>query len=300
MATRSRGPLAGFGWLARGIEIGFDHPKPIFGAAALLMLASLIPAAITLPVQFHAQQMGTQANPALVAWIIGVPLLFNLLLLPLHAGYLRLIDAVEHEMPPRVASIFSLYGKKEAWKVIGYGLALIVCYVIAIAIAVATTGGGVARWYMETLNARTNHLVSAPALPDGFGITIVLMFVLFVFLMGAHSIALNQIVQRRRGVFAAIGDGIIGALKNLLPLLMFVVGAVLAAVVAAIGFFFIAMLFGLIGKLISVWLMFAFIVPLYIALFLLMIAFTYAVMYHIWYDVCGDDEMPGMAEPLAA
>lgn len=300
MGTRSRGPLAGFGWLASGIQMGFDHPKQIFGAAAVMLVASLIPTAITLPVQFHAQQMGTQANPAMIAWSIGVPFLFSLLLLPLHAGFLQLIDAAEHGLHPRVGSIFSLYGKGEAWRVIGYGLALIALYAAVIGIVIVASGGGIVHWYAQALNARTNHLPPPTGLPDGFGVIFASIMAFVIFLMGFHSIALGQIAQCRRSVFGAIGDGIIGALKNMLPLVMLAVGGMLAGTVTAIGVIIIAMLLVFIGKLISVWLVFAFLIPLYIALAVFMSAFIYGVMYHIWRDVCGDNEAPSMAEPLAA
>jgi hypothetical protein len=300
MGTRSKGPLAGFGWLARGIEVAFDYPKQMFGAAFFLLLASLIPQLLTLPMRIHAQQMGTQASPAVLAWSMGLPLVLTLLLLPLHAGVLRLVDAAEHGLQPRVTGIFSLYGNGEAWRVIGYGLAFMACYLAAFAIIFLTTGGAVAHWYMQALSASANHLPPPTALPNGFGITLAVFFAFAIFLMGFHAIALGQIAQRRRNVLGALGDGLAGALKNLLPLFMLTLGALLTLLVVGLGFFIIVMLLVLIGKLTSMWVMLVLAVPLYLALFLLMCAVSCGVMYHVWFDICGDDPVPTEAEPLAA
>jgi hypothetical protein len=42
------------------------------------------------------------------------------------------------------------------------------------------------------------------------------------------------------------------------------------------------------------------IVPLYIALFLMVFAGMFGVMYYLWRDVCGDDIATGMDPAIAA
>ena len=64
MTTRSNGPLAGFGWLKRGINVGYGNPKALFGGAAFLLLLCLLPTLITMPLQFGALRAGTQPDPA--------------------------------------------------------------------------------------------------------------------------------------------------------------------------------------------------------------------------------------------
>jgi hypothetical protein len=124
--------------------------------------------------------------------------------------------------------------------------------------------------------------------------------VLGIFMMGFYSISLGQVALRQRSVFGAIGDGLIGALKNLLPLLVFAVSLVLVWIVAAIAIVIVAALLALIGKLVGAWLVFALIVPLYIAVLLMMFTVMFGVMYHLWRDVCGDDIVADMALPIAA
>lgn len=124
--------------------------------------------------------------------------------------------------------------------------------------------------------------------------------VVAIFMMGFYSIGLGQVALGNRSVFGAIGDGIVGALKNLLPLLMLVVGTILLWIAVGIGFGILALLLALIGKLVGLWLVFVLIIPLYIVLLLLVFTSMFGVMYHLWRDVCGGDIATGTAEAVAA
>jgi hypothetical protein len=300
MATRSRGPSAGFSWLISGIGAAFRHPMPLFGGAGLVVLAILIPTLITLPLQFHALRAGTSPDPATFGLIMGISVLFGLLILPIYAGYLQVVDAAERGLPARAGDIIKPYRDGSALRLIGYGLVMMVAYLAVLAIIILTTGAGVAHWYMEVLAAQASHEPPPTSLPDGFGITLLLCLVFGLFMMGFYSIGLGQVSLRNRSVFGAIGDGAIGALKNLLPLLMLTLGLILAWIVVAIGVGIVVAVLALLARLISVWLMFVVIIPIYIALILVALAAMFGVMYHLWRDVCGDDMMAGMADTVAA
>lgn len=300
MTIRSRGPLAGFGWLTQGISAAFHHPKPLFGGAAFLVVACLLPSLLTLPVQFQSANAGTPPSLATFGWIMAVSMLLGLLVVPLYAGYLQVVDAAERGLPARALDIFKPYRQGEALRLIGYGLAMIVVYVALFGIAIAATGRSIASWYAQALAAQANHQPPPTALPDGFGITITVFMLLGLFMMGFYAISLGQVALRGRNVFGAIGDGMLGALKNLLPLLVFAVSAILAWIVVAIALAIALVLLTLLAKLISPWLVFVVIVPIYIALFLVMFAVMFGVMYHLWRDVCDDDIVAGMAPAIAA
>ncbi|GLQ94438.1 hypothetical protein GCM10007901_33900 [Dyella acidisoli] len=299
MATRSRGPSAGFGWLNRGIRMGFRHPKPLFGGAVLVMLAALIPSFITLPMQFHSLHSGTPLPPTIFGWIMAISMLFGLLILPLYAGYLQLADAAERGLPARVGDVFKPYRDGKALRIVGYGVAMMAIYLAMLAIVIVATGGGIAHWYMEVLTAQANHQPPPATLPDGFWIAVLLIMVLGIFVMGFYSIGLGQVTLGNRSVFGAVGDGVIGALKNLLPLLMLAVGSVLIWIAVALCFGIFALLLALIGKLVGPWVVFVLIIPLYIALLLAVFTTMFGVMYHLWRDVCSDDIVAGTAEATA-
>lgn len=293
MTTRFNGPSAGWGWLTNGFSAGYRHPKPLLGGAALLMVVCLLPTLVTLPMQFHAIGTGTPQSPAAIVWIMALSMLFGLLIVPLYAGYLQVVDAAERGLPARALDIFNPYRKAEAWRLIGYGLVIMVIYVAVVAIVIAVTGGGIASWYMQVLTAQTAHQ-PPPALPQGFGTAVALFMVFGLFMMGFYAISFGQVALRQRGVFGAIGDGVVGALKNALPLLVFAVSALLAWIVVAIAFALVAFLLAMLGKLVGTWLIAVLVIPLYIAMVLTMFTVMFAVMYHLWRDVCGDDIVTGM------
>jgi hypothetical protein len=300
MATRSRGPSAGFGWLNRGISVGFRHPKPLFGGAALITLAILIPTLITLPMQFYALRTGTPMQPVVSLWITAISMLLGLLCLPLYAGYLQVVDAAERGLVARAVDVIKPYREGKALRLIGYGLLIFAFYLAMFAIVILATGVGIVHWYMQALTAQASHQLPPTALPDGWGITALLCVVLGIFMMGFYSISLGQVALSNRSVFGAIGDGLIGALKNLLPLLILAVTLVLIWIAAAICFGIVVVVLALVGKLVGPWLVFVLMVPLYIALLLTAFTAMFGVVYHLWRDVCGDDIVMGMAEPVAA
>ncbi|WP_201312677.1 hypothetical protein [Dyella sp. EPa41] len=299
MTTRSNGPSAGLGWLANGFSVGFRHPKPLLGGAALLIVACLLPTLITLPMQFGAMANGTPASPTAVVSIMAVSMLVSLLILPLYAGYLQVVDAAERGLPARARDVFNPYRQGEAWRLIGFGLANIVVYIAVIGIVIVLAGGGIVSWYMQALTAQAAHQ-PPPGLPSGFGTAMALFMVVGLFMMGFYAISLGQVALGKRSVFGAMGDGVVGALKNLLPLVVFAVSLVLAWIVVIIAFAIVALVLTLIAKFVGAWLMLVLMVPLYLALMLTMIAVMFGVMYHLWRDVCGGDAMAGMAAATAA
>lgn len=299
MRTRSKGPLAGFEWLKRGIGTGYRHPKALFGGAALLLVAGLLPTLILLPVQFHAQQAGAPANLSTLGWLMGGSMLVGLLLVPLYAGYLQVLDAAERGLPARALDIFKPYRQGEAWRLLGYGLAMILVYVALFAIINAAAGGGIPSWYVHTLTAQASHQ-PPPPLPVGIGSAMALSVVVVIFMMGFYAISLGQIALRQRSVSGAIGDGMIGALKNVLPLIVFAVCAILAEIVLLIAFLIAAAMLALIASLVGGWLVLVLLVPLYIALLLAIFTAMFGVMYYLWRDVCGDGIVTDMAPQIAA
>jgi hypothetical protein len=300
MTTRSKGLGAAFGWLSRGISVGFDEPKILFGAAALVVVAAMLPTLITLPIQFYLLHAGMPPQSGVFRWIPILSMLLGLLAVPLYAGYLQVVNEVEHGALPRVSDIIKPYREGKAPRLIGYGLLMLVIYFAMLAIVLVAAGGGTAHWYMQAVTAQADHQQPPIGLPDGFWITLLLFMVVAIFMMGFYSISLGQLTLRNRSVFGAIGDGLIGALKNVLPLLMLAVGLVVIWIGVALCFGILAFVLAMIGKLVGPWLIFVLIVPLYIALLLVAFTAMFGVMYHLWHDVCGEDIVPGITEPVAA
>lgn len=299
MAIRSRGPSAGLGWLTSGFEAAFDNPKPMFAGAALVALALILTLLITLPVELLLLQLGIAPTSSAFKLVTILPTLIGLVLFPLYAGYLQIIDAVEHGEDARVRDIFKLYRQNDALKVIGFGLVLTLLYSALYAIIGIVTAGGFVNWYMQGLTVRTHYQLPPAALPYSFWVTLLVAIAISVFMMGVHAIGIGQITFRQRSVLGAISDGILGALKNLLPLLSFALSLFLAGIPVIIAFSIFFFVLNLLGKLVGAWLVFVIIVPVYTALALVTVAVMFGVMYHLWLEVCGNDIATELPQPDA-
>lgn len=276
MKTRAMGPLAGIGWLKNGINLGRNNPKAVFGGAGLLLLLALLPTLVTLPVQ-----LALTPGPTGQLGIMAFSLLASLLLVPLVGGYLGLIHAVEQGRPAKATDIFDAYRSGGALPLIGFGLAMLVPYVVMLVVIIAVAGTGIFSWYLHSLQT----------LPEGFGLAIALGSVIWLFVSGMYSIGFGQVAIARRGVVAALGDGAVGAVKNVLPLLVLTLASAIAAVVLGAMLLLLGLLVGFLAKLVGVWLLVVIAVPAYIALLLAIYVVMFGVMYHLWRDVCGGDDL---------
>jgi len=302
MTTRSNGPLAGFDWLKRGINVGAGNSRAVFGGSALLLLACIVPVLMQqLPMHFAGLRAGANLTPWTLGLILLASGLIGLLLIPLYAGYLRVIDASERGLPARALDIFKPYRQGEAWRLIGYGLAMLVLDAAVFGSILFATGGEVLRWYLQLATAQANHQAPTATLPSGFGTTIVLLFVGGLFLFGVRAVALGQVALGRRGVFQAVVDGLSGALKNVLPLLVFVASLLVAMILFVIVVILLAGLLTLMGKLAGTWLVLLLVIPLYIAVMTVVAAALVGMLYYLWRDVCGGgDDMPAVAQSITA
>jgi hypothetical protein len=299
VTTQAKGPWSGFRWLQRGISLGYHHPKPIFGGAVILLLIVMVPSLIMLPFQFHWRAAGTPPSPAVFASFMAVSMLIGLLVVPLYAGYLQVIDAADRGLPARATGIFGPYRQGDALRLIGFGVALAIIYLVLMGVIVLAAGRGIVDWYMQVLASQSSH-AAPPGLPQGFGTAMALLTVMGLFMRGCYSASLGQVALRRRNVLGALGDGFLGALKNLLPLLVLAASLVVAWIVFVIAIAIVVFVFVLIGMLVGKWLVFAVIIPAYIAMVLVVFAAMFGVMYYLWRDVCGGDTNLGAAETSAA
>lgn len=265
----------------------------------MLMLLSLAPSLITLPFQLHMAIAGIPPDLASYGWLSLGSALLSLLIVPLNAGYLQVVDAAERGLPTRALDIFKPYRHGEAPRLIGYGLVMFVVYLALLGIIIVAMGSGIVSWYVQVLAAQTSHQ-PPPGMPHGFGVAMALFMVLALFMMGFYAISLGQVALKRRNVFGAIGDGFVGALRNLLPLFVFALSAAIAGIAAMIAIVMLALLFVLLGKLAGAWLVLVLVVPLYFAMMLVTITAMFGVMHSLWNDVCGDDTGPDMPPALAA
>ena len=287
MSTRAMGPMAGFRWLMNAINLGRNNPKAVFGAAALSMVLMLVPSLLTVPLQMT----GTQ-SAGRMAVVIAISMLFGLLLAPLYGGLMSIIDAAERGRPAKATDVFAPYrAGGGAVRMIGFALGMLVVYAAIVAIVLGVVGTGIIHWYTEVLAAQAAKSTTMPALPAGFGTAVALFAVFWLLVMGVYAVGFGQVALAGRSPLAALKDGFVGSIKNLLPLLMLVVGLFVAWIAVALAVIVLVGIAALLAKLVGAWVLFVVAVPVYIALILALYVVMFGVMYFMWRDICGGSDM---------
>lgn len=296
MTTKAMGPLAGFRWLMKGINMGRHNPKAVFGGAALILVAALLPTLITMPIQFTLQPGMTGQM-----LIFAFSMVASLLLIPLVGGYLGLVHASEEQRAARATDVFSPYRNGSWLPLIGLGVMLMVVYIIAMVAIAAVAGTEVFSWYMQLMLSAQDGMADPElmeAMPGGLGAAIALGMVLWLLLSGVYAISMGQLALGGRGVFASLGDGFIGGFKNLLPLLVLAITGLVAVLVFALVMGLLFALVAMLSALVGEWLLLVIGIPVYIAVLLVMYVVVFGVMYGMWRDVCGGG--PVSAAPVEA
>ena len=297
MQMRAMGPGAGWRWLRRGINLGAHNPRAIFGAAALLMLVALVPSVIQVVAQLG---FGLQGRALLS--VIGVVMLVSLLVYPLLiGGFLRIIDASEHGRPIRATALFDTFRSGQGGaRMIGFGMLMTVVYLAVFLLVLRAFGSEFLGWYWQVVNLASAQQpgqldpASIPAMPasvaDNFGRVVALGSVCVLFLAGIYAIGFGQIALAGRGVGGAMADGFVGALKNLLPLLVMALCSIVLGLLLLFGVGLLVMLLSLVGSLVHPALSMVLALPVYVGMLLVLYVVIFGVMYHVWRDVCGGDE----------
>ncbi len=302
MTTHATGPLAGLTWLKRGVNLGRQNARAVFGAAAILMFMALVPSLLQAIVQSMFKP-GVNGSIALAAI---VTVLSILILSPLVGGYLRLIDAAEHGRPAHAVDVFSPFRQGgDAGRLIGFGLLMTLAYLLVAATVIYLVGEGFMDWYMKvlTLSQESGGKVNpeqVPDLPEGFGRMIGLGSLLGLFLSGVYALGFGQVALGRRPVGSAIVDGVVGTLKNLIPMLLLAIVVFLLSIVLGIVLALVFSLVILAGNLIHPTVAMALVVPLYMVLLIALYVVMFGVMYYFWRDVCSGQEPPPMRDDQVA
>lgn len=283
------GPGAGLRWLMNALNLGGRNPRAVFGGAALLMLVALVPTVVQLVVQ---EGLGIH-DQAIVLGLVGFSLLYSLLLMgPLSAGYLRVLHAAETGAPTRATAIFGVFGPGGgAARVVLVLLGLTVLGLLLFGLLALVFGGdffaqlGSLMVALETAQPGTTP--DLPPLPDGFGALLGLLVLLGMFFNGAYAVALGQVALGGTGPGAALGDGLLGALRNLLPLLVLTIVVMVAGLVALLVVSLVVVLLAFLGGLVHPVLGLALAAPVYVVVMVGVYVVAFGVTYWIWRDVCG-------------
>lgn len=294
MTTRAQGPAAGLQWLKRGINLGRHNPRAIFGGVALVALVALLPSVL----QLVLQQLLGSGTVAVVVNLTLTMLTSLLLMPPMIGGYLRVIDASEHDRPAKATDVFAPFRSgPDMRRLVGYGLVMTALYLLVAGALVYLLSPGFPAWYLQVAQlAQSGSPVdpaAMPSLPDGLGPMLALGALLGVFLGSMYAIGFGQIALGGHGVGRAFGDGLSGTLRNLLPLLLLAVVALVLMVVVLLVTALIAAALGFAGGLVHPQLGAAIGTVVYMLMLLVVYVVMFGIMYHLWRDVAGDGSQTG-------
>jgi hypothetical protein len=156
---------------------------------------------------------------------------------PLIGGFLRIIDASEHDRPVSATALFDPYKSGQgAGRLIGFGLVMTAVYLTTFVLLVRVCfGEGFFEWYWQVMNMAAQQgggqidPKAVPPIPAGvtanFGLFVALSFVFVLFVGGMYAIGFGQVALSSRSVGGALADGVVGTLKNLLPILVLAICA---------------------------------------------------------------------------
>ena len=295
MSTRTMGPGAGWSWLARAVNLGRHNARAVIGAIALVAALALVPSIV---------QMGAQSalggRPDALLTVIGLSTVVSLVVFPLLiGGALRVIDAAERGRPAEPTAVFDTFRAGQGGgRLIGFGLLMTALYLLVFGVLIGSFGQGLPEWYAQvmqlTIEAGGRPLQPAdiPEPPAGLGTVVALGLLLGMFLSGAWAIGFGQVALGGRGVLEAVRQGLAGALKNLLPIIVLTVLSVAGMVALVLVVALVGGLLMLIGGLVHPALGMLLVAPVYLGMILLMYVVMFGVMYHMWRDICGEPVEP--------
>lgn len=293
MQMHSRGLGAGWSWLMAGLGIFKRDPGAIVGAAILLALCMALPTAI----QMLAKPQGTAMLVMLSVIMLASGLVYPILI----GGFMRVIDATRNNRVARALMLFEPFRPGQGGiRLVLFGLCLLLVYFAFLALVLTTVGRGMFAWYLQLAaqQAQGGPLHALPPLPAGFSLTLGLLTVFFLFYSGVYAIGICQVALRRQSALAALRDGIAGAFKNVLPLVVLAICGLLLIFVMALVFGVVATILVLLGALVSTTVGLVLAIPVYLAMMVLLCAVMMGVNYAIWHDVADGGQARSTDVPL--
>ncbi len=297
MTTRTVRAGNGWKWLVQAVNVGRGNPKAVYGAIVILSALALLPSLLQLVLQ---QVLGLDAQSQLM--VIGATSLLSMVVYPLLiGGVLRVIDRVERGQPAKASDVFSTFsGDAGAGRLIGFGLLMGALYIATFYALISAFGEGVIDWYMQILAISQDMSGQAapasppdlPLPPAGIGPLMALGLLFGLYYATVYAIGLGQVALGDRPVGKAFTDGLGGALKNALPVIVVAALSMVGGLVLMLAFAMVVTLITVVASLLHPAIAAFLVLPLYLALVLVLYIVMFGVMYAMWRDICADPATP--------
>lgn len=292
MTIRAVGPGRSWGWLQQAINLGRHNPRAIFGAAALMVVVVLIPSVL----QMILQLVFKESPAAIGAVVVMTSVLSMVVTALLTGGMLRVIHAAENGQPTHATAIFDGFRSgRLRGRLIGFGVLMTVIYLGVLVVVIGLFGQDFMRWYWELMTSAEAMQAAGGAvapnlaeMPDGLGRIMAIGSLFALFMGSVYAIGFGQVALGDRGVGEAFADGLRGAVKNVLPIVLLALLSVLGMFVLIFVFGLVAIIVSVVAGMISKVLAMVLLVPIYFGMILLLYVVMFGVMHFMWRDVCTD------------
>jgi hypothetical protein len=211
-------------------------------------------------------------------------------------GYLRVVDRSERGEPAQAADVIAPFrNAHDAKRLIGFSFIMLLVQLGALSLLFALFGHALQNlqdWYLRVAellqHATPDKPAQLPPPPAGLGGLFSLGGLFALFVAAVFAVGFGQVALRGRNLGAALVDGLAGAARNLLPLLVMAAVAFALMMAAGVVLVLVAGILGLLHPVLAV----AVFLPLYMVFVLVLYVVMFGVMYHLWRDVAGDQAAP--------
>ena len=301
MTARTVSFATPFRWLMKAVDVGRRNPRALFGGFAILLVIGLVPTGVQMVLQ------ALLADRPVVMWTLYalVVLASMLAMPPLTGAAIRVLHDCETGQPASALDVFNGYRDSAfAVRLVLTSLLMFAMYVVVLAVLFAVMP---AKEMMIDLFSRS--LATPPGgQPDmtGFDMDTSTLPWLFLWFVGAMAVIFTAMHMQMltithaalsgQGPVASLASGVIGTLKNIVPLTAFTLAMLVIAFVAMIVLGLVLGLLAVVLTLVSPVLAGVVLLPIYLAAILLGMIVLYGFYYHAWREIFGETA----ADPLDA
>jgi hypothetical protein len=288
MTVKSISISTPFSWVDASVATIRKDPGTMLGAAALMLVAALVPAVL----QQIVLAVVRPAAPGTVFVILGFFALVNTVVFaPIVGGFFRLVHACAQGQPARATDVFALFREPAAaGRMIAFALIFMLIYAgVVFAASLAIGDGYLVELAKAIVTTPPGAQPALPPVPNGIVLWFELIGFVAVILMTAYNLGMVQAALTSRSPLDVIGDGFVATLRNLVAFLLFYlalcVAGFLLALIVGLVIVVIAVVLSMISKILAM----VVIVPIYLVLLLLLYAVLFGFNYFAWRDTLGGD-----------
>lgn len=290
-----------FRWLMKAVDVGRRNPRALFGGFAILLVISLVPTVVQMVLQALLAD-----SPTLMWSLYALVVLAGLLAMPpLTGAAIRLLHDCETGQPASALDVFNGYRDSAfAVRMVLTSLLLFAFYLVVMGVLFALMPAK-----EMIIEVFTRSMAVPPGgQPDLTGLDFdpASLPWLFLWMVGTAAVlftamhvqllATTHAALSGQGPMHALVSGLLGTLKNVLPLTGFTLAMLAIGFVAALLLALVLGLVAVVLTLVSPVLAGAVLVPAYLVAVLMMLVVLYGFYYHAWREIFGETA----ADPMDA